>query len=45
MIEQVAAYVVKGDCGWRIGLDTYAPGTLQSFLPLFERILASFRLD
>jgi hypothetical protein len=44
-IEQVAAYAVKGDCGWRIGLATYVPGTLQSYLPLFQRILASFRPD
>jgi hypothetical protein len=44
-IEQVAVYVVKGDCGWRIGLATYGPGSLQSYLPLFERILASFRAD
>jgi len=44
-IEQVAAYAVKGDCGWRIGLATYIPGTLQSYLPLFQRIIASFRPD
>jgi len=44
-IEQVAAYAVKGDCGWRIGLASYSPGSLQSYLPLFERILASFRAD
>ena len=44
-IEQVAAYAVKGDCGWRIGLATYSPGTLQSYLPLFQRIIASFQAD
>jgi hypothetical protein len=44
-IEQVAAYAVKGDNGWRIGLATYGAGTLQSYLPLFQRIIASFRLD
>jgi hypothetical protein len=44
-IEQVAAYAVNGDCGWRIGLATYGAGTLQSYLPLFDRIVASFRLD
>jgi len=42
-VEQVAAFVVTGDCGWRIGLDTYVKGSLQSYLPLFERILASFQ--
>lgn len=44
-VEQVAAYVVKGECGWRIGLATYGEGSLRSYLPLFERIIASFRLD
>jgi len=44
-VEQVAAYAVKGNCGWRIGLAAYGPGNLQSYLPLFERILASFRAD
>ena len=43
--EQVAAYAVKGDCGWRIGLAAYGAGSLQAYLPLFEQILASFRLD
>jgi hypothetical protein len=44
-IEQVAAYAVIGDCGWRIGLATYGPGTLEPYLPLFERIIASFQPD
>lgn len=44
-IEQAKAYAVAGECGWRIGLDAYGEGSLQSFLPLFERIVASFRLD
>jgi hypothetical protein len=44
VVEQAAAYVIDGDCGWRIGIATYGRGSLQSFLPLFERILASFRL-
>jgi hypothetical protein len=45
-IEQVAVYAVKGDCGWRIGFATYGgAGGLQAYRPLFERILASFRLD
>lgn len=42
-VEQVAAYVVSGECGWRIGLATYGPGTREPYLPLFDRILASFR--
>jgi hypothetical protein len=41
--EQVAAYVVSGDCGWRIGIAAYGSGTRQPYLPLFDRILASFR--
>lgn len=44
-VEQVAAYAVKGECGWRIGLATYGVGSLRSYLPLFERIIASFRVD
>ena len=41
--EQVAAYVLSGDCGWRIGLETYGSNTREPYLPLFDRILASFR--
>jgi hypothetical protein len=41
--EQAAVYVVSGECGWRIGLATYGPGTREPYLPLFDRILASFR--
>ena len=45
-IEQVAVYVVKGDCGWRIALATYeSVGSLQAYLPLFDRIIASIRFD
>jgi hypothetical protein len=44
-IEQAAAYAVTEDCGWRIGLAAYGGGSLESFLPLFDRIVASFRLD
>jgi hypothetical protein len=42
-IEHVAAYVIHGDCGWRIGLNSYGQGTLAPYVPLFDRILASFR--
>lgn len=41
--EQIAAYVASGGCGWRIGLATYGTGSLDPFLPLFDRILASFQ--
>lgn len=44
-IEQVVAYAVTEQCGWRIGLATYGGGSLESYLPLFERIIASFQVD
>ena len=44
-IEHVVAYVAAGDCGWRIGLNSYGSGTLEPYLPLFQRILASFHFD
>jgi hypothetical protein len=44
-VEHVVAYVVAGGCGWRIGLNTQGPGTLEPYLPLFDRILASVRFD
>lgn len=42
---QVAAYAIKGDCGWRIGLATYGAEPITAYLPLFQRILASFSAD
>lgn len=44
-VEHVVAYLVHGECGWRIGLSTMGPGTRDPFIPLFERILASFHLS
>jgi len=44
-VEQVAAYVVHGACGWRLALASYGPGTLGPYLPLFQRIIAAFRPD
>lgn len=43
-VEHVVAYIAQGECGWRIGLSTFGSGTRESFLSLFERILASFQL-
>jgi hypothetical protein len=40
--EQAVAYAVLGDCGWRVGLAAYDEGQLQQYLPLFDRIIASF---
>jgi len=42
-IEQVAVYAPGDECGWRLALAAYGDGTLASYLPLFERIVASFR--
>jgi hypothetical protein len=44
IIEHVVAYFISGDCGWRIGLASYGENTLDPYIPLFDRILASFRL-
>jgi hypothetical protein len=44
-VEHVVAYVVAGSCGWRIGLNTYGPGSLEPYLPLFDRILPSVHFD
>jgi hypothetical protein len=44
-VEHVVVYLVHGECGWRIGLSTMGPDTRDEFLPLFERILASFQLS
>jgi hypothetical protein len=43
-IEHVVAYFIQGDCGWRIGLNSYGKNTLDPYVPLFDRILDSFRL-
>lgn len=45
IIEHVVAYLISGDCGWRIGLASYGENTLDPYIPLFDRILASFRLS
>jgi hypothetical protein len=45
MVEHVVAYLVHGSCGWRIGLNSYGSGSLQPYLPLFDRILASVSFD
>ena len=42
-IEHVVAYAVVGECGWRIGLNTFGAGTLDPYVPLFERIVDTFR--
>ena len=42
-IEHVVAYAVVGECGWRIGLNSFGTGTLDPYVPLFDRILESFR--
>jgi hypothetical protein len=44
-VEHAVVYAFTGDCGWRIGLNTYGAGTLPAYLPLFERILATFQPD
>lgn len=44
-IEHVVAYVVHGRCGYRIGLNSFGSGSLDPYLPLFDRILASVRFD
>jgi hypothetical protein len=44
-IEHVVAYVSAGDCGWRIGLNSFGSGTLEPYLPLFQRILDTFHFD
>jgi hypothetical protein len=42
--EHVAVFFVVGECGWRIGLSIpVSAGDIDQFLPLFDRILASFR--
>jgi len=45
VIEHVAAYAVQGECGWRLGLSTYGQATLDDYLPLFQRMIASFGPD
>ncbi|MGB6837470.1 MAG: hypothetical protein WBF66_07185 [Dehalococcoidia bacterium] len=45
VIEHVAAYAVQGECGWRLGLSTYGQATLDDYLPLFQRMIASFQPD
>jgi hypothetical protein len=42
-IEQVAAYAPGDECGWRLGLAAYGSGALEPYLPLFDRIVASFQ--
>jgi len=42
LIEHVVVYAVKGECGWRVGLNTFAV-PLAPYLPLFQRIIASFQ--
>jgi hypothetical protein len=42
-VEQVVAYAPGEKCGWRLGLASYGAGTLASYLPLFQRIIESFR--
>ena len=44
-VEHIVAYAAKGNCGWRIGLSSYGEGSLAPYLPLFNRIVASFRTD
>ena len=44
-IEHVVAYLIRDKCGWRIGLNTYGAGNLNAFIPLFDRLLASFRFQ
>jgi hypothetical protein len=41
-VEHIVAYAVIGECGWRIGLNTFGAGSLAPFVPLFERIVDSF---
>lgn len=42
-VEQVVAYAPGEKCGWRLALASYGPGTLPAYLPLFQRIVASFQ--
>jgi hypothetical protein len=44
-IEHIAVYIIRGDCGWRIGLNSFGQNTLAAYIPLFDRILASFRFQ
>ena len=41
-VDHVAVFFVIGDCGWRIGLSAPVSSGLDQFLPLFDRVLASF---
>ena len=42
-VEHIVAYAVVGEAGWRIGLNSYGSRTLDPYVPLFERIIESFR--
>ena len=44
-IEHIVAYVVKGPCGWRIGLNSYGAGSLDPYVPLFSRIIPTFHVS
>jgi hypothetical protein len=41
--EQAVVYFAGDDYGWRLGLTTYGGSSLPAFLPLFDRIIASFQ--
>lgn len=45
VVEHVVVYAVQGECGWRLGLSTYGEATLESYLPLFQQMVASFQPD
>ena len=44
-VEHVVVYQIRGKCGWRVGLNSYGKDTLNAYIPLFDRILATFRVD
>lgn len=44
-VQQVVAYAVSERCGWRISLAVYGDASMEPYLPLFQRIIATFRPD
>ncbi len=45
VIEHVATYAVDERCGWRLGLSTYGQGTLDPYLPIYQRMIESFQVE
>ena len=45
LVETVAVYAPRADCGWRVALNTWEPGASAVYLPLFERVISTFRFE